>query len=356
MSMDLELRISADRPPECWTDLLDRGEGYPILHSAARMAFCTWEEHRTPLFALFRRKVDGEAVALAGIDQYTPDVPIAGQWLKYWRLDAVPVVLPAGSSPNIRADIMRTLENAARRHGALILRCSSRGGVFGWGETLSRYDTDESYEFVLTPQPEPELRSGLSSGRKSDLNKAVRNEVVIRRIDAADELDGEAVRELETIEGDTVARSRSIGRSQDYVGWGDARWYRALARTLVAAGEAHVFVARSRYGDLIGTAVLLRDHIRGYVVHAAYSSQGYETGAPTLLWWELFLFAHRRGLLSVNLGAVPVDAEKQGSPDHGLYRFKQSFGADPHPYLDMQEKTGPGRLRLLRMVRPSTYR
>jgi len=353
--MSIQINLTAGTPPPGWQDLLDAGEGNRIFHSAAWIEFESYNERLTPLYAIIQQTGTSTPIALAGIVQFTPPIPLFGQWLRHWRLEACPVVLSGDLEFSTRREVVQAIQDTARQNGAVIVSCVSRGGVFGWEEAFQSYECTKSHEFVLTMQPEDQLRKGCTKGRRWNIKKAAKLGITTREMKADEVSSDSALHALTSLERDTSARSQMIGRSQRWPGW-DAERYKALARRILRIGQGHLLVAEAPNDDLVAALVLLRSGSTGYLKHAAYSQQGYETGAPSLLWWGTFMFAYQHGIELINFGAVPAGAQSENSSDHGLYQFKKSFGAEPIQWCDWRREIGTFRMRLVRMVRPDAYR
>ena len=106
----------------------------------------------------------------------------------------------------------------------------------------------------------------------------------------------------------------------------DATRYRALARTVVADGGARILVARLD-GRPLSCLLIGELGPRAYYLMGGSSPEGLTLNAASLLMWRASGLLRERGVDHLNLGGVPAHAEEEDAVEHGLYRFKDGFGA-----------------------------
>ena len=141
----------------------------------------------------------------------------------------------------------------------------------------------------------------------------------------------EGVRQ-EDLQGLRLAReatqARRSRRGQGYELPVDEGFYAALYECLVKRGAARFFVARQ--GDEALAALFFATFGgRAYSVFSGSTERGYELGTQGGLFWTAVETFKAEGFHELNRGGVPVSAENEADPLHGIYLFKKRLGTTP---------------------------
>ncbi len=73
---------------------------------------------------------------------------------------------------------------------------------------------------------------------------------------------------------------------------------------------------------------------RAYYLVGGTAADGYTLRAPFGAFGHVMRELCAAGVTELHLGGVPSGAEDEQHPDHGLFRFKRGFGAEPTPTWD----------------------
>jgi len=123
-----------------------------------------------------------------------------------------------------------------------------------------------------------------------------------------------------------------------------------IARHLVERGLATVYLAERKGVAVSGSLVGLWNE-QAYNLLAGSCLEGFKIGAASWLYWEIIKDLKGRGAQQINLGGVAPDASAPEHPAHGLYDFKQDFGARLAPCSSPIYILRPGRYRCYESLR-----
>jgi len=90
---------------------------------------------------------------------------------------------------------------------------------------------------------------------------------------------------------------------------------------------------------------------RAYNLAGGSTSKGYASGAAAWLHWRIMCSLAEQGFTAYNLGGTPASAVLSTDPQHGLYRFKSSFGAELVSCRGVRRALRPTHLGLHRVAR-----
>lgn len=126
---------------------------------------------------------------------------------------------------------------------------------------------------------------------------------------------------LHELQGHTQERRAARGDSMSVP---EREQYRRLADPFVRSGGGRFFVGR-RDGAALSAILCGVEGTRAYYLMGGTSPAGFECNAATFVLWRAALLLAEAGVTELNLGGVPRDAEREGHPEHGLWRFKEGF-------------------------------
>jgi len=106
----------------------------------------------------------------------------------------------------------------------------------------------------------------------------------------------------------------------------DAERYRLLTTHFVAGGDGRLIVGRLG-GAPVSTVLCGLRGSRAYYFMGGTNAAGLAVNAATLVLTRAATLLAEGGARVLNLGGVPRSAERGDDPAHGLYRFKEGFGA-----------------------------
>ena len=247
--------------------------------------------------------------------------------------------LPAAAA----ADCARIGIEPAAAHTAIARAVLELAGRRGWQRAeIESFDgpspppdlaalgcaTRERYEFLLDLASGEEARfAALKASHRRKIRDAEKAGVTV-----ADETGAPAVALLRELQGHTQERRGGRGEEMRLP---DEGQYRRLAETFVAGGGGRLFVGRREGRPLSvilcaassGEAAAGARAGRAYYLMGGTSPEGFECNAAALVLWRASVLLAGRGVAILNLGGVPREAEEAGHPQHGLFRFKEGFGA-----------------------------
>lgn len=179
--------------------------------------------------------------------------------------------------------------------------------------------TQNRYEFVLDLEPSDDER--LAKAKSSHRRKIRRAEKA--GVEVRTNKDGDALRGLHALQGYTRQRRASRG---DTMTLPRPQQIEEMHKSLVVPGEALVFQGRYQ-GEVVSSILVGLGGDQAYYLMGGSNEAGLRLDAASLVLWRAMNEARRRGIRWFNLGGVPAEAERDGSPEHGLYRFKDGWGA-----------------------------
>jgi lipid II:glycine glycyltransferase (peptidoglycan interpeptide bridge formation enzyme) len=142
-------------------------------------------------------------------------------------------------------------------------------------------------------------------------------------VSVADETGTTGLDVLRELQGATQERRAGRGEEMELP---DADHYRRLAETFVAGGGARLIVGR-RGGAAVSAVLCGLNGARAYYYMGGTNAAGLEVNAATLVLTRAATLLATSGARVLNLGGVARAAEAADHPAHGLYRFKEGFGA-----------------------------
>lgn len=180
-------------------------------------------------------------------------------------------------------------------------------------------EAHERFEFLLDLAGGPDERF---AAMKSSHRRKVRD-AEAAGVAVADETGRTGLQLLRELQQATAERRAARGEEMELA---DAERYRLLETTFVAGGGARLFVGR--IGRAPVSAILCGLHgVRAYYFMGGTSGAGLEVNAATLVMTRAATLLAEAGARLFNLGGVAKSAGLESDPAHGLYRFKEGFGA-----------------------------
>lgn len=177
------------------------------------------------------------------------------------------------------------------------------------------HDLEPSTTLVLDlTRDEAELRSGLSSGHRNEINGTLRRGIVIEPTDKKADID-----EFLAMMDDTAKRAGVTFFKHDY--------YRTMLKILLPVGAAKLYLARAE-GQPVSAAIFYDFNGTRYYAHAgAYQDLNRKARASVSLVWQAILDAKAADIEKFDFwGIAPTD-----DPTHpwaGITKFKKAFGGE----------------------------
>ncbi len=235
-----------------------------------------------------------------------------------WSLDRLP--WPVGEFDLSADDAVHCLREAAQQGRLDRLEVQSFDGPSPCADLAALgFSVQDRFEFELDLSgDEDELWSRLKSSHRRKIRKAQKSGVEVAWEDSSRGI--ELLRELQ---GHTQTRRSDKGETMDCP---DAEQYQALARTFLAPNGGRVLVGRHEGKPV--TAILLGVTAnRAYYLMGGTNREGLGLNSASVVMWEAVRALHETKIPLLNLGGVPARAENPDSAEHGLYRFKDGWGA-----------------------------
>lgn len=315
--MALRFEVSEQVPPPQWDDEL-RAAGGTIFHSSAWAEYIAAAQRNcSPLFLRLLGEAGPVAFALA-FHECSRRRLLAPFTSRVW-LDSRPVAV-AGDQENMMRMMLAHLESLAHELGALELVVGSFASADCPPalETLG-YTTRRRIEFEFQLQrPDEVLLEAMDPARRRKIKKAYRMGVTVVELDP-----DTGVPELRRLQSASSARIVQRG--------GPRTDYRGEAvsdpvRVLLARGTGKLAGAVVD-GQLVSAGLFIWFGPLVYHALGGEEAKAFETQAPTLLIWEMLRRFREQGAQRFSLGGCSADAANAGDPEHGVYRYKQAFGA-----------------------------
>lgn len=210
------------------------------------------------------------------------------------------------------------------------------------------------WEFVAGPVDAERPVRRLNRGTRSALNRARREGVVAREDGSRHGLETFADLYAETLDG--LRRRKGVAIAHP----GVAAFADRL-EVLVAAGRGRLFLAADPRGGA-GAEAPLGGCFFGTFGDEAYYLYGVAAriagrrGATALAVQHGMTTLSAEGCTRFNLGGAGGDADRESSPDHGLWQFKRGFGAEPVRQMSWVATLAPASARLVRGAAHARHR
>jgi hypothetical protein len=196
------------------------------------------------------------------------------------------------------------------------------------------------WEFVAGPVDAERPVRRLNRGTRSALNRARREGVVAREDGSRHGLETFADLYAETLDG--LRRRKGVAIAHP----GVAAFADRL-EVLVAAGRGRLFLAADAEAPLGGCFFGTFGDEAYYLYGVAARIAG-RRGATALAVQHGMTTLSAEGCTRFNLGGAGGDADRESSPDHGLWQFKRGFGAEPVRQTSWVATLAPASARLVR--------
>ncbi len=176
----------------------------------------------------------------------------------------------------------------------------------------------ERLEFLLDLRAKTEERfAAIKSSHRRKVRDAEKAEVTV-----ADETGTTSLALLHELQGHTQERREGRGETMSLP---EAQQYERLGRCFVGGGSGRLFVGR-KDGAAVSAILCGVEGSRAYYLMGGTSPAGFACNAATMVLWRASVLLAERGVVEMNLGGVPREAEQEGHAEHGLWRFKEGFG------------------------------
>ena len=247
--------------------------------------------------------------------------------------------LELNTTPLLRGDV--DLTDAARA-----LRAFARGQRFGWLQCSayaslrpSATETLGTLGFTVAPRVEFPLAlantfdatlAAMSSAHRRNVRKAMEEGFQFREDSTPD-----GAMTLRRLQDNTYARRWEMGQTHARP-MSEEQYRQTMEAWLRAEGIRFWFVERD--GRPLSALGILIYGSRAYYLVGGTATEGYEVRAPFAAFGNVIRELSAAGVSELHLGGVPAGAAEETHPDHGLYRFKRGFGAEPVTVWDARSR------------------
>jgi len=312
----VKLRVQHEVDRKQWDERV-LSLGGTVFHSAA------WAEYTSaaypgasPLFMTMISK-DGQTTGVALGFQLRATSRLMRRFSGRLWLDATPVV----ADRTKLGEFLHFIEKHGRDSGDVELQIgsfASYGGAKALDEMGFQLTSRLEFELDLALSEE-ELWDALDYKRRKNVRKAERKGVSLRDLDGE-----EAVNELRRLQA--ASSRRIVDRGGHDIAYRDDPRLDPV-HVLVRQPVTRV-VAAEVEGE--GVSAGLFTCFGGLVYHtlSGHSKKAFDTQAPTFLLWETIKRYRREGAQRFNFGGCSADAVREDSPEHGVYVYKNAFGAE----------------------------
>ena len=183
---------------------------------------------------------------------------------------------------------------------------------------LSSHVSEVVIEFVLdVNQDRPAIDANVHRVHRKNVRRAERDGVTVELNRSLDGL--MTLRDMQH-----VSSARSADRGGGFF-VRDRSFFERLHDRLYSRGRGELLLAIHNQKAVAGLAYLIGAG-RAMTVRSGSTEAGYDLRAMYLLQSHVIERVRERGILELNLGGVPEEAEREGHPQHGLYDFKKGWG------------------------------
>lgn len=234
---------------------------------------------------------------------------------RHVHFPTLPAFAP-GVEPNAA---LGELVRAVRKLGAAELTVDSFAAGWERPHTAALNGTEDRLEFLVRLDADSqELEQRLAPQHRRHIRRAELSGWTLRAVTGND-----AVSLLRTVQGAAAARGSQRGNSFEPT----------LPTAAIKAGVGEpgpgwgttVFAAFGT--EPLGAVLIGWANQQAFYVVGGSTPAGYRVGAAAWLHWRIILLLRERGFRVYNLGGASDSAAEPNDPQHGLYRFKTSFGA-----------------------------
>jgi hypothetical protein len=340
-----ELQLADAGAPGAWDGALP-ASGARFFHSAA------WARHRAAEPRRRALQATWPGVSRAVVVETTL-LPLPGRPVCRLEVDSPPPADPLASAGGGAGVWEPLLALAERRRGVVELACGSldaRSAVAGpdGARPIPRW------EFVAGQIDAERPVRRLNRGTRSALNRARREGVVAREDGSRRGLETFAGLYAETLDG--LRRRKGVAIAHPgIVAFADR------LEVLVAAGRGRLFLAVDPRGGAGGETPLGGCFFgtfgdEAYYLYGVAARIAGRRGATALAVQHGMAALSAEGCTRFNLGGAGGDADRDSSPDHGLWQFKRGFGAEPVRQTSWVVTLAPASARLVRAAAGARHR
>jgi hypothetical protein len=252
---------------------------------------------------------------------------------RHYQFAAMPAVPSGGDVDAVASSLARTL----KRRGAAVVSFDSFDTMHCSTAPDGGVPARRRFEHVLELRPPEQMLASFAATHRRHINRGIREGWTFRS------LSGAAANRL-IDEAQTTAAQRN--------GFTTAGMPDAVARLTAATGGAWGVRCFAAYHEATALAAILVGFggARAFYLIGGSTPAGYQASAAVWLQWQAMAQLHALGLRSYNLGGTPGGAEQAGHAEHGLFRFKKSFGGEIVSCSGARWELSPSHLRLHRVL------
>jgi hypothetical protein len=313
----LQLEASCGEEPAGWDDQVLAAGG--VIFHGTPWAHVIRAQGAAPWFLVFRS--EGRAVGLAVARGSRSRLPVLGRRRSVLSFQTTPLLEPDVSLE----DALEAIRAFARKERFGRLECLSY-----WARLPQATAGLAQLGFAVRSRIEFECRLGvdlaaslatMSAGHRRNIKKAMAQ--------------GLTFREDSTLNGAMVLRDlqdATYGRRHDHGHLAPRPMtrpdYRTTMEAYLDAGAVRFWLVKRDDRPLSALGMLVYG-TRAYYLVGGTSAEGYQCRAAFAAFGHAIQALCAAGVTHLHLGGVPDAAGEEGNVDHGLYRFKEAFGAEP---------------------------
>ena len=309
--------MTPDEAPPQW-DARVAAAGGMVFHGTP-FARVIVAQGRTPWYLEFRAPAGEHGFGLA--EMVRSRLPLVGRARSRIVLQTAPVLpttIPLGAA-------LHLVRELARKEGIGRAEFSSYGAVDPAATAVLRklgWPARRRLEFLLPLGPDlAATLEHMSAGHRRNIRKAMSAGFGFREDSSI-----EGAARLRRLQEATYSRRWEQGNTSPHP-MEEAYYLRTVGAYLGAGAIRFWFVDRD--GEEQSALGILVHGSRAYYLVGGTSEAGYGSRAAFAAFGFAIEALCNARVTELHLGGVPSEAEDPGSPDHGLYRFKAGFGAEP---------------------------
>lgn len=311
-----ELRIETQIDSRSWNSSLRDCHG-TIFHTAEWARYIQAEEPAARPEFVTLLDGDGSLLGQALVFHSRSRRSLARSFTGRRWLYALPAV--RDNSPATRSRFVKMIETHARQASDVTLYVGSFASPGSEG-VLSQlgFSVARRLEFELDlSRSEDALWEGLEYRRRRNIKKAMKLGVEIKELTAR-----EGVSQLRSLQAASFERIVRRGGPPFVVSESSGL---DPIETLTSAGLGRI-VGGFVDGVCVSASFFTTFNGLAYDALLGHLPKAFETQAPSLVIWEMVRRFKSEGFHRLNLGGCGIDALQEGSPEHGVYVYKKTFG------------------------------
>jgi len=310
----VKLEVTHQTDPKEWEGLIERFSGSIFLRPEC---LAVHEEGYLPCYFKFyddHQEVTG--IAFGAL--FHSGRRLLGRFIRSLYLPTMPVTDQKGQAPLGRM-IEKITEYGRREKVISITVGSFYADVAYEGFESLGFKKRSRWEFLLDLQaPEGEIWDRLDAHHKRYIKYAEKRGLILQEDNSP-----KGLQRLMELQENATKRIQERGGNDRP---SSLRQYQSIQSLILDKGLGSIFLA-VRDGQAHSALLVAAHRQKAYLIYSGTSPEGYQLRSSVFLFWNAAMTLKKRGISEWNLGGTPWEAQSETSDSHGLFTFKERFGA-----------------------------